>query len=108
MPQMELYHEIGWLVCERTEKGAAVAAAEYLQSTYPVLAGFSPCNLHNKHVFYETYESALDLMSEVFFVGWTQNVVIVENRQPKHRAWYLAAARLFGWSKVNCLPVVRT
>ena len=29
-PQMELYREIGRLICERPEKGAAVAAAEYL------------------------------------------------------------------------------
>ena len=30
LPQMELYLEIGKLVSARTEKGAAVAAAEYL------------------------------------------------------------------------------
>ena len=30
LPQMELYCEIGWLVSGRPEKGAAVAAAEYL------------------------------------------------------------------------------
>lgn len=34
LPQMELCYEIGRLVCGRLEKGAAVAATEYLQGTY--------------------------------------------------------------------------
>lgn len=41
MPQMELYCEIGRLVSIRTEKGAAVAASEYLQTTRPTAEGFS-------------------------------------------------------------------
>ena len=36
LPQMELYREIGHLVCGRPEKGAAVAAAEYLNRTFTV------------------------------------------------------------------------
>ena len=32
LPQMELYREIGRLVSGRSEKGAAVAASEYLQA----------------------------------------------------------------------------
>lgn len=43
--QMELYCEIGKAVCRRTEKGAAVAAAEYLSKQYPDVQGFSPRNL---------------------------------------------------------------
>ena len=31
LPQMELYCEIGKIVCARSEKGAAVAAAEFLK-----------------------------------------------------------------------------
>lgn len=42
LPQMKLYREIGKLVCSRTEKGAAVAAAEYLTNVYPDVSGFSP------------------------------------------------------------------
>lgn len=42
LPQMELYWEIGKLVSARPEKGAAVAAAEYLANTYPDASGFSP------------------------------------------------------------------
>ena len=42
LPQMELYCEIGRLVSGRQEKGAAVAAPEYLHSAYPDISGFSP------------------------------------------------------------------
>ena len=35
LPQMELYCEIGKIVCARSEKGAAVAAAEFLKEQYP-------------------------------------------------------------------------
>ena len=45
LPQMELYRKIGQIVCDRPEKGAAVAAAEYLQRTCPNTTGFSPRNL---------------------------------------------------------------
>lgn len=45
MPQMELYCEIGKAVCQRAEKGAAVAAAKYLTEKYSDVKGFSPRNL---------------------------------------------------------------
>ena len=45
LPQMELYYEIGRVVSDNREKGAAIAAAEYLQSAYPDMIGFSPRNL---------------------------------------------------------------
>ena len=45
LSQMELYCEIGRVVSGRVEKGAAVAASEYLQATYPAAEGFSPRNV---------------------------------------------------------------
>ena len=42
LPHMELYYEIGRVVSDNQEKGAAIAAAEYLQSAYPDMIGFSP------------------------------------------------------------------
>lgn len=42
LPQMELYCEIGRLVSGRTEKGAAVAAAEYLHSAIPTFPASPP------------------------------------------------------------------
>ena len=56
LPQMELYCGIGRLVRGRPEKGAAVAAAEYLCAAYPDASGFSPRNLRRMREFYHTYE----------------------------------------------------
>ena len=39
---MKLSYEIGRLISSRAEKGAAAAAAEYLQNVYPAAVGFSP------------------------------------------------------------------
>ena len=51
LPQTELYCEIGRLVSGRAEKGAAVAASEYLQATYPTAEGFSPRNVRRMRAF---------------------------------------------------------
>ncbi len=40
LSQMNLYCEIGRLVSSKAEKGAAVAASEYLQMTCPAVEGF--------------------------------------------------------------------
>lgn len=51
LPQMELCWEIGKLVSAKPEKGAAVAAAEYLCGMYPDASGFSPRNLRRMREF---------------------------------------------------------
>ena len=76
--QMELYTLIGQAVCRRTEKGAAVAAAEYLRKRYPDVQGFSPRNLRRMRDFYRTYENHPALLSLAMELGWSQNVVIME------------------------------
>ena len=63
LPQMELYREIGRLVAERTEKGAAVAVAEHLQSAYPGVNGFSPRNVRRMREFYRMYPESVKLKS---------------------------------------------
>ena len=98
--QMKLYIEIGRLVCARAEKGAAVVASEYLQSQYPDAAGFSPRNLRRMREFYRTYQDAPELLDLAAEIGWTQNVIILEvDLSVEERAWYLRAARRFGWTK---------
>lgn len=53
LPQMELYLEIGKLASARKEKGAAVAAAEYLaDQVIPDNSGFSPRNLRRMRDFF--------------------------------------------------------
>ena len=58
LPQMELYRNVGRVVGGRPEKGAAVAAAEYLQGAYPDATGFSPRSLRRMRDFCRAYESA--------------------------------------------------
>ena len=102
LPQMELYCAIGRAVGSRPEKGAAVAAAEYLQSAYPDTVGFSPRNLRRMRDFYRTYESVPEVMAEAVTIGWTQNVVILEAELTiQEKMWYIRAVRRFGWSKVK-------
>ena len=57
LPQVELYFEIGRAVCTRTEKGAAVAASEYLQVKHPHAMGSSPRNMSRMREFFHTYEN---------------------------------------------------
>ena len=100
--QMELYIRIGQAVCLRTEKGAAVAAAEYLRKNYPDAQGFSPRNLRRMRDFYRTYVNHPALLSLAMQLGWIQNVVIMEaDLTMELREWYLRAARHFGWSKTE-------
>ena len=109
LPQMELYREIGRLVCARPEKGAAVAAAEYLQSVYPDASGFSPRNLRRMREFYRTYESSPDVMAEAMTIGWTQNVVILEaDLTLQDKAWYIKAVQRFGWSKLKLAKQIKS
>jgi len=108
LPQMKLYCEIGRLVSGRPEKGAAVAAAEYLCGAYPDVSGFSPRNLRRMREFYHTYESAPEVLAEAMTIGWTQNVVILEAELTfQERAWYIKTAGQFGWSKLELAGNIR-
>ncbi len=107
LPQMELYREIGRLVCGRTEKGAAVAAAEYLHSAYPGIPGVSPRNLRRMRDFYRAYANSPEVLHEAMSIGWTQNVVILEAELTlQDKLWYIRAVRRFGWSKVMLMEEI--
>ena len=71
LPQLELYCQIGRLISGRPEKGVAIAAAEYLQGTYPDASGFSPRNLRRMRAFYCAYGSgdADRLDTECGYIG---------------------------------------
>ncbi len=100
LPQMKLYCEIGRLVSDRPEKGAAVAAAEYLKRRYPEASGFSPRNVRRMRDFYRLYESTPQLMEQALHLNWTQNVVIMEAAlSMEERAWYLQVCIEHSWSK---------
>ena len=109
LPQMELYREIGRLVSGRVEKGAAVAASEYLQAAYPAAEGFSPRNLRRMRAFYAAYEKTPEIMRLAMHLGWTRNVAILEGcGNNEERAWYIRAVLHFGWKKAKLLAAIES
>ena len=72
LQQIELYCELGRLVSNRPEKGAAIAAAAYLQKQYPEISGFSPRNLRRMRDFYRLYEGSPEMLKLAMQLGWTQ------------------------------------
>ena len=109
LPQMELYREIGRLVSGRAEKGAAVAASEYLQITCPDVEGFSPRNLRRMRALYAAYGASPEIMRQAMNLGWTQNVAILERcGSNEERAWYIQAALRFGWKKGKLLEAIES
>ena len=109
LPQMKLYCEIGRLVSGRAEKGAAVAASEYLQAAYPAVEGFSPRNLRRMRAFYAAYEESPGIMRLAMNLGWTRNVAILERcGSSEERAWYIRAVLHFGWKKAKLLAAIES
>ena len=109
LPQMELYCKIGQVVSGRVEKGAAVAASEYLQAAYPTADGFSPRNVRRMRAFYAAYEESPEIIRLAMNLGWTRNVAILERcGSNEERAWYIRAALCFGWKKAKLLESIKT
>ena len=78
LPQMIEIYAIGKTISQRPEKGAAVAAAEFLQTNFPDRAGFSPRNVRRMRDFYKTYENDQALLRLAMKIGWTLSVLIME------------------------------
>lgn len=105
--EMQMYTLIGQAVSARTEKGAAVAAAEYLQNRYPDMSGFSPRNLRRMRDFYRTYAQDRALLDLAIRIGWTQNVVILEADLTKQeRRWYLKQVHIYSWTKKQLIESI--
>jgi len=102
MQQMKVFCEIGRLVDSRPEKGAAVAAAEYINNNYSGRQGFSPRSLRRMRDFYRSYKNDPVLMDEAMKVCWSLNAVIIESCESvEERAWYIRAVQTFKWSKTE-------
>lgn len=107
LSQMERYFTIGQAVAERPEKGAAVAAAEYIQKNWPDVKGYSPRNLRRMRDLYRLYSDCPQALALAEQIGWTQNVVILEaDLDLSLRLWYMRAVRQFGWSKLELLEMI--
>jgi len=102
LPQMDEIYAIGKTIGQRPEKGAAVAAAEFLQANFPDRTGFSPRSVRWMRDFYRTYENDQTLLQLAMKIGWTLNVVIMEAELTRDaRKWYLQQARHGGWTKAE-------
>ena len=64
LPQMDEIYAIGKTISQRPEKGAAVAAAEFLQANFHDRTGFSPRNVRQIRDFYKTYENDQKLLQQ--------------------------------------------
>ena len=107
LPQMELYCEIGKAVCAHSEKGAAVAAAEFIKELYPDMTGFSPRNVRRMRDFWQLYSGTPELLGEALHLNWTQNVVIMEAEPPaEERRWYIRKATARNLSKAELLRMI--
>ena len=85
LPQMDEIHAIGKAISQRPEKGAAVAAAEFLQANFPDRTGFSPRNVRRMRDFYKTYENDQTLLRLAMKIGWMLNVMIMEAELTKEQ-----------------------
>ena len=109
LSQMEEIHAIGKAIRQRPEKGAAVAAAEFLQANFPDRTGFSPRNVRRMRDFYRTYENDQTLLRLAMKIGWTLNVVIMESELTMDaRRWYLRKANTGGLSKAALLRMIES
>ena len=107
LPQMELYCEIGKIVCARSEKGAAVAAAEFLKEQHPDMIGFSPRNVRRMRDFWQLYGGMPELLCEALHLNWTQNMVIMEAElATEERYWYIQQAAAQNLSKSELLQMI--
>ena len=109
LPQMEEVYAIGKAISQRPEKGAAVAAAEFLQANFPDRTGFSPRNVRRMRDFYKIYENDQTLLRLAMKIGWTLNVVIMESELTMDaRCWYLQKANVGGLSKAELLRMIES
>ena len=68
LPQMEEVYAIGKVINQCPEKGAAVAAAEFMQANFPDRTGFSPRNVRRMRDFYKIYENDQTLLHLAFLM----------------------------------------
>ena len=69
LPQMDEICAIGKAISYRPEKGAAVAAAEFLRAKFPDRTGFSPRNVRRMRDFYKVYENDEPLLQLAMKIG---------------------------------------
>ena len=77
LPQMDEIYAIGKTISQRPEKGAAVAAAEFLQTNFPDRTGFSPRDVRRMRDFYRVCENDQTFIQQARKIGWTLSILII-------------------------------
>ena len=95
--QMDEVYAIGKAISQRPEKGAAVAAAEFLQANFPDRTGFSPRNVCRMRDFYRTYENDQP---------WTilDELTTLESMMPSYKAELICVSKFIRnriWGKID-------
>lgn len=104
----ELCYKIGQAICGRSEKGAAVVTAEYLRERSPDRTGCSPRNLRRMRDFYRAYENEHESAQLALQIGWTLNVIILEEcNAAEERAWCLENTLRNNWKKTVLLGMIK-
>ena len=101
LPQMELYCKVGQIVCARLEKGAAVAAAEFLKEQYPDMTGFSPRNVRRMRDFWQMYSDIQGGEFPLTIHQGRQNNHVPGTREYKQYVEHLQREGRHGPSKIS-------
>ena len=108
LSQAEEAYAIGKAISQRPEKGAAVAAAEFLRANFPDCTGFSPRNVRRMRDFYRTYENDRVLLQIAMKIGWTLSVVIMEAELTREQQIFcFKKAAVAKFSKKELLELIR-
>jgi predicted nuclease of restriction endonuclease-like (RecB) superfamily len=100
-----LYWDIGRMIVERQKgdswgKAVVERLTADLQKEFSGTDGFSASNLWRMKLFVETYAASEKLAPMVREIGWSHNLVILEQcKDDLEREFYIRMTRKFGWSK---------
>ena len=87
LSQMERYFAIGQAVAERPEKGAAVAAAEYIQKNWTDEKGYSPRNLRRMRELYRVYSDSSEAITLASLTKNYLDYIMRLRKESKKRKW---------------------
>ncbi|MFN9597775.1 MAG: YhcG family protein [Dolichospermum sp.] len=102
---INLYWDIGQMIFIKQQnynwgKSVVEQLSKDLQTEFPGISGFSARNIWNMRSFYVTYSQNEKLQPLVAEIGWTHNIVILENcKDDLEREFYMKMTRKFGWTK---------
>ena len=102
---IDMYWEIGRHISDKTKtdkwgKSVVKEFADFVQSHYAGIKGFSPQNIWRMKQFYETYAGREKLSPLVREISWTNNVLIMmAAKSDEEREFYLLLASKNNYSK---------